>query len=372
MIRQPKRLALAVLLCGALVLNLAAGEQPAPPPAAKPSVAELIEQLNSRDFKKREAATRALMQRDDALPALRQALKSPHAETRRRAAEILDQKANGAKRRALKQVLASIKKGQGFQTLRLLTANPECGDVAWQPLLDLITSVTVEGQKKYELQFLVPFLTDVPYRRTFAPKRKGLGSEKSPFDRRVVTKGGTDRYMITRSEIICGGPLRVQLRFSENIVLANGDVTVQGSIVESVVLCNGNITTNEAAVNSVLIATGTVKVNNTFHNPSSLILEHADLRGDLRRLRFFDLERVGVEVAAEKGGLVVKKVLLGKPFAVAGVRVGDHLLALTGVPLKDEAHLCRELRRRITLGARVTLTVGRAGKKLGLTVPPAD
>jgi HEAT repeat protein len=102
MLRHRKRLALAVLLSSALAL--AAAEKPSP----KPSVAELIEQLNSRDFKKREAATRALMKRDDALPALREALKSSHAEVRRRAALILDQRENGTKRRVLKRALACI------------------------------------------------------------------------------------------------------------------------------------------------------------------------------------------------------------------------------------------------------------------------
>jgi hypothetical protein len=371
--RHRKRLALAVLLAAALAI--AAGEKPAPtPPTPKPSVAELIEQLNSRDFKKREAATRALMKRDDALPALREALKSTHAEVRRRAALILDQRENGTKRRVLKRALACIKNGYVDQALDLLTAEPDCGDSAWQPLLDLAKSVALKGKEKYDLKYLVPVLLDKTLLPPQDPKRKGLVPGMTLADRRIVTRGAITRDFIARCEIICGGPLRVKSHFTDNIVFVNGDVTIErSSISRSFVLCDGNITTNDelANDNSVLIATGTVKAKDPLSK--CLIIEHADMQIDLRQLRLYGLDQAGVEVAAEKGGLVAKKVLPAKPLAAAGLRPGDRLLALDGTKIKDEAQLRRLLRRKTAFAEKATLTVERAGQgKLHLTVSPAD
>jgi hypothetical protein len=363
------------LLIAAVALVLAPTGRTDPPqaPAAKPSVAELIEQLNSRDFKKREAAARALTERDDALSALRQALESPHAEVRRRAALILDTRGNATRQRILKRVLACIKNGQIDQTLDLLTAEPDCGDTAWQPLLDLARSVAAKGKEKYDLKFLVPVLLDAAQRRSQDPKRAGLVPGMTLADRRTVTRGAIARDFIARCEIICGGPLRVKSHFADNIVLVKGDVTVErSSIVRSFVLCDGNITTNnDASLDSVLIATGTIKVKDPLNK--CLIIENADMQIDLRQLRFYGLDQAGVEVAAEKGGLVAKKVLPGKPLAAAGLRAGDRLLALDGTKIKDEAQLRRLLRRRTAFAQKASLTVGRAGKgKLDLTVPPAD
>src|SRR5262245_22358336 len=81
-----RRLGLAL----GLYLGLAAGAAAEETATAVPAVERLIEQLGSRDFKAREAATRALAQRGpDALPALRKA--QPHAdpEVRQRLGQII-------------------------------------------------------------------------------------------------------------------------------------------------------------------------------------------------------------------------------------------------------------------------------------------
>src|SRR5262245_30032614 len=59
------------------------------PADRNPTVEELIEQLGSPRFEERQAATRQLLDHKAAVPALRQALKSPDPEVAQRAAGIL-------------------------------------------------------------------------------------------------------------------------------------------------------------------------------------------------------------------------------------------------------------------------------------------
>lgn len=59
--------------------------------AESPTVEQLIERLGSRDFKTREAAARALAERDDALPAMKKALAHPDLEIRTRLEQLVSE-----------------------------------------------------------------------------------------------------------------------------------------------------------------------------------------------------------------------------------------------------------------------------------------
>src|SRR5260370_988915 len=61
-----------------------------PHSAVRPSVAELIDQLGNPHFRERDAASRELVQRPDAVTSLRAAVKSANPEIARRAQLILD------------------------------------------------------------------------------------------------------------------------------------------------------------------------------------------------------------------------------------------------------------------------------------------
>src|SRR5262245_61500856 len=78
------------------------------PPAGdrKADIKQWIVQLASRDFRVREAAQRRLLDREDAIPALRQALSSSDAEVRRRVTEVLDGFARKTAQRALDRLVA--------------------------------------------------------------------------------------------------------------------------------------------------------------------------------------------------------------------------------------------------------------------------
>ena len=82
-------MAAPMLLIG-LAVGIAVGGSAPAPLTVPPSPAELVAQLGSEDFAEREAAVAALGKAgNDAIPALREALKSDNPEVRQRAAAIL-------------------------------------------------------------------------------------------------------------------------------------------------------------------------------------------------------------------------------------------------------------------------------------------
>src|SRR5690242_15716927 len=83
---------LSMTLFGAALGSVCAvgGEEKPPAKQNREEIARLIDQLGSDKFKIREEATRQLMERDDALPALQQAAKSDNAEVVGRARKAIE------------------------------------------------------------------------------------------------------------------------------------------------------------------------------------------------------------------------------------------------------------------------------------------
>src|SRR5262245_44638236 len=96
------RYLLSPSLC--LAAALASSPASAPPPArplAKEPTSRLLGLLGSDSYEEREAATRELMCREEAAPAVRKALRFPDAEVRRRAERILKEHDRRQARRSL-------------------------------------------------------------------------------------------------------------------------------------------------------------------------------------------------------------------------------------------------------------------------------
>ena len=85
---------------------------------------------------------------------------------------------------------------------------------------------------------------------------------------------------------------------------------------------------------------------------------------------------IGVEFdhASKDGSPVVTKVVAGTPAEEAGIKVGDELLALNGIPFSKEGY--KEMKKVKKPGREVTCTIKRNGAnqsiKLTLAPMPAD
>src|SRR6266540_6397765 len=125
----------------------AAGDKLKPPPEP---VEELIRRLGSPQFKERDEATRLLLERKDALPALRKIVDAgSDLELARRAAFILEEAPRRQARRMLDRLRALAKAGAVDQCAELLARWPagqeEMG--RWQATLDLARKLS-EFHKK--------------------------------------------------------------------------------------------------------------------------------------------------------------------------------------------------------------------------------
>src|SRR5262249_10898994 len=89
-------------------------------------------------------------------------------------------------------------------------------------------------------------------------------------------------------------------------------------------------------------------------------------------IKFFDPGVLGIELGKVEGGVRVEAVRDGKPFAQAGIRKDDIVVAIDGVKV-DSPETCRRLlRRRVVEDKTTTLQVQRGEKRLEVAVKFMD
>lgn len=116
------------------------------------TIAKLIEDLGSDLFDKREAATRTLKERVEALPALRKAQQSDDKEVRRRVQDIL---AALKRKRALDSLSKTRSFGKGGRAVEIadrLAFAAKCGvagDEGWESLMQFADKVTKRTERYY-------------------------------------------------------------------------------------------------------------------------------------------------------------------------------------------------------------------------------
>src|SRR6516165_9351291 len=131
--------------CAAVIMGThplpCAGDEPTP---AKRVIDELIAQLGDESFAVREAATKQLMEREDAIPALSRALKSRDAEVARRAREIRDVLARREKERAFARLADLVKCGAVDQAVEKFVRREKWDDetAGWQLFAELAGKLT--------------------------------------------------------------------------------------------------------------------------------------------------------------------------------------------------------------------------------------
>ena len=155
------------------------------------------------------------------------------------------------------------------------------------------------------------------------------------------------------------------------MIVCDGDVTLtEGHITDPLIVARGNITA-QSAVTTVLMAGGKVtlgkprerwlKVGATSSRRSSRIRS---------AITFFELSTVGVEAKVIDKAVQVTAVTDGKPFAKAGVKVGDIILEVNGKKPDSPESLRRLLRDALAIGdATVKLQRGDKTETVKVSLP---
>jgi hypothetical protein len=388
----------AAVVCLTAALSLAPtgrhclAEEPA---GGKPDIDDLITRLGSESFEAREVATRRLMEREDAIPALRGAIKSRDPEVARRAREILESLARREKERAFAALADAAKRGAVDQAVERLVRREKWDDevACWRVMASLGNKLTDLERETYKKAS--PWTTSgrmgeqlfPTYVKLFRLKTTGAGSAPALWERRLVLRA---------EEILEGGNIEVSLfavsgsikvRGLQNCaIFAGGSVDVGGMTLNSLIVCDGDFTARQLT-SSLVIARGTIRCED-YASGSRLIscgkveFKHPErIHGStvvekeakpLGLVTFFDPAEVGIKVESAEGGVRVKEAAKEKPFAAAGLVAGDVVTALDGDAVKDAEGFRRLLRAKLALEGTTTFKVRRDQKTLEIPVPHKD
>jgi hypothetical protein len=375
-------------------------QPPVPPggagqPPTEP-VEELIRRLSSTKFKERDDATRKLLERKDAAPALRKLLEQPpNLEMARRAAFILAESARRHTAQKANRLEGLAKAGAVDQVAEMVGRWPAgTDDAGWTRIVEDLTRRLSELHQQQAGELDLKCLHRGPGRPTilaaspdviFPRSIKGSCFIRGP---EVVS-----RYHLTRVFVVSAGPIRSKIRGGSggSALFAAGSIELDTAI-HSVIVSSGDVEVKRAR-NCLIIARGTIQCEDNgpvdFQNcrlvsaGRVLIPERFRLRASncvveenatmpLGFVRFFGPAREGVVVESADGGVRVKTVDAAKPFAKAGLRVGDLITAVQGEAV-DSPETFRRLLRRAWVGDEdCRLGVLRNGKGLTIHVPLSE
>jgi hypothetical protein len=337
-------------------------------------VAELIKSLDSDDFRIREDATLALMQRPDARPALLVALRSSSAEVRKRARRVLDVfQPELAKRRA-RQLLNRVKNGEVDQVIEhMVDSSDRVEDAVWAELVRLAERIRARANLEHKKS--VPFPPLGKSRRlATADKIANLDKDRDLDGWNALARSVRDRVGVVRCVLVSQGPVHCHEQIAHSLVFANGDVEVRrrdgpgaGSIHDSIVFCDGSVTTADVA-RCIIIATGTVTIRGANEGNVVVIQNARDVLG----LKLFNTSQVGIETEESGGRVLVKNLWPDRPFAKAGFRVGDQLTEVNGEKLRTREHFRRLVRHARSVDDSLSISVRRAGRPLKLALAFVD
>ncbi len=358
-----RHISLALLLVPAV---LAASGMPGAPADRKSgelaeSIEKLIEQLGDDSPKVREAATRKLMERDDAVPALKKALESPDAEVKNRAKIIIAAIENRLRDRGVQQILD---KGLDLHIDELVARGKEVKDEEWQRIVDLTRALADKAGWKPKGQ-ANPFALEEDFRTcelVYVDDFKGQTCAR----KRLLANRATGPTDVGVSFVVCRGPVQGIRGITWSIVLANGNITksdTSGSLWSSIVFCDGNVDVNLIS-DSLVLATGNVKGGRNDEH-CVVIQGEPNVR---KLLNLFNPAEAGLEVADSKTEVKVEKVHENKPFAKAGFQKGDLVLAVGDKEIKGYGDFRKAVRRNFVDKTEPVFKVKRGEQTLELKV----
>jgi hypothetical protein len=382
---------IAVFCLSYLTRNCSAEE-----PTRDQKTDQLIAQLGSESFQVREAATRQLMEREEAIPALRQASKSSDAEVASRAGRILDAFVRKEKERIFAKFADLAKQGAVDQAIERFVRREKWDDepACWQVVADLATRLTDLERKTYgkaslpdsvrdpgqEFRRLVKSLQlKVVSTRGAAPEQWKnwivLRAEEIAtgyhLDYGLFAFSGSVKILgsATKSAVFAGGSVEID-NTNQALIVCDGDFKAKSDIHTSLIIARGTIRCEGDVINSQLICCGDIQLKRPKRVFDSEVVEKESK--PLGFVTFFDPANVGIKVETADGGVRVKEAVKGKQFAAAGLRGDDLITALDGEAVKDAESFRRLLRAKLAVDGEMVFKVRRGDNVSEITVKHKD
>jgi hypothetical protein len=402
---------LTLLSCLALTLCPKALPAGAGEPSAAPGLDRLIEDLGSMDFEVREAASRALVELDEAPAALRRALGSPDLEIRRRAADAIDGIEQRRALRGLTRAWALAKEGRIVEAAERIVAfaRRDSQGLGGQALTEFVARLVEQLPRERLKKNSIDPPDDIrgfpsgDFRRWLDiahPKEIFSGKHSFPPPHpqvQVFARGDEvtlDAQVCDCSLILASGDVRSPAAFvHHSVIVAGGDVVLKkGGATQAVIICDGSVEVS-GADNCLIVARGkvpgppTVRLSLVRTGTGTYIAEPGrknlvlleDTPDPFAFVKFFELSDVGLTVAERDGqgeavrdGVCIQEVRKGALFA-STLQAGDVVTAIDGTKATAKEDFRRLLRKRLARGGpRLTFTVRRAGQTSEVAVPVKD
>jgi hypothetical protein len=390
-----------------------AGSRPgAPKKVSAEEIGRLIDQLGSKDFKTRDKATRRLKELDEALPALRQALKSPAGEeTRRRVEGVIAVIEARLAEVFIREAVARVnEEGLDLFIDRMVLQKGYATEARWKAAVELTRALLERARKAgatppnvLEQDFLkLPVITALDRQGFLRPSR-------------VLVDGSRDQINAFHGNLLFSTNSLEGINSTDrSILFVNGDIKSLNSTTNSIIICNGTIKNMNYTNNCIIFCNGVIAGMNVARNSALFvrgklgpmghvqnnIVEAAEFAGcalsegntylnrtkmpargkgdqarqadpsSLNLFRYFDFGRAGMTFTMVDGDARVDRVAEDKPFAKAGLQKGDLVLAVNRGKFLSQDVFHRLVRRRVAAGEAL-LKVQRGDRVLELTVPLA-
>jgi hypothetical protein len=366
---------------------------------AEKSIQELIEQLGSTDFAKREAATRELMSREEAEQALRKALQSPDPEVVRRASLILESYKPRRTQRWLARLAALGKNGEVDQLIEQAVEH-ESGekDVAWgQPVLDCLSKIVEAGNiekrvfntKDYGISDVMAVRSFERYLRTTNPEVLSTGKLQGRPQTGYVIRTRQIHFSEScfTSLVLCTGPADLEETSSVgySVILGGDNVQINDGI-SSILICDGSFKAAQRLRGCLVVARGTVQFEDAKHSVivsgstvhSKYALREADEVSITENephpfgfVKWFEPENVGLAMRQVDGSWRIAEGAGSKVLTQSGLRPEDMILAVDDTEIKTAEAYRRLVRRKLAEGKDMVFHVRRLNKPLEITVKAA-
>lgn len=401
------------------VASLVASSLVAAPVSKEPAAKALVAGLSNPSKKVRNESATALRNRADALPWLRRAARSTDKDTAKRAADLLAPSEKSRQDDVAKVIDACIRDGY----IDLLTEWHQY----WKPREEAELWAVGPRAAKAGMELFaksVPLAEREEYEKWLA-WAAGLGPRYHNFhngpcpDRFVGGQGvwfiRTDRLgtgpndllfasvggpawprggLARGANLLALGPIRTLSRIDTAFLACDGEVWSEApkfagrpggvNLGQAIIVCRGNFTGASWVRGSVLLVDGDVdlrgdtiwdsliRASGEIKLPKGVKPLNCDIKAHAKDAtapyKFFELSDVGLSLADDEEGLVVRGVKEGTPFGNCGIEKGDLIRVIDDVPAGTSEEFRRKVRRAMVRQGDCLLTVRRGDKTLDLPV----
>ncbi len=364
----------------------------APPPRmSAPPIDDLIRQLGADTFAERETAMRSLEGRDDALPVLQEAMKSTDAEVRLRARRLVRSIRSLVAQRRLAEAHALLTSGDVDQAVVLLVewSDYDTTGQFLEPLFRLVREVLRRERKQYgktkinsavvkRFATVQGYLSAQPLQWFSSKQRLTLGGLLGVVRAQSLDLSGDGGHSADASVIVCDGKVTGE-GFFNTVVIANGPVDAKGA-ANCVIICDDAIDFRRAgASNCLVIARGSVRCDSISQSSvfSGGIVTTNDQPDSVVRekqttfpfgIRFFELERVGLDVEDTKEGSLIRAILPDKVLSSCPLRAKDLITAVGSEKIISKQQLRRLFRSALADRRKLSVTVKRGTEVIKLEI----